>query len=104
MFFDDTENPDDWEWKYAAEKIEFWKKHEGHFPFEFFFLHEPIRRLIPFLNVVGENLQTYLEMEKAIDQGHLDNISQILFPNQKSALPTYTQRWFSEATKVSSVQ
>lgn len=100
VFFDDTENPDDWEWKYAAKKIEFWKRHESALTF---FLHAPIQRLIPFLNVVAENLETFSQAEKAIDEAQLESILQILLPGKKMPSLSYTQRWFSAEMKAKSM-
>lgn len=101
VFFDANENPDDWEWKYASEKIERWKKSESATTF---FLHEPIVRLMPFLNVSEENLKVHLEVEKAIDAGHLGNILEMLSPDQKGNFPNFTERYFSREMKASSVQ
>ena len=98
VFFDANENPDDWEWKYASEKIERWKKAED---VNTFFLHEPIQRLIPFLNASKENLDLYLEMEKIMDGAHLANIYEILLGKGKNNLPSYTERFFAPEMKAS---
>lgn len=96
VFFDESENPDDWEWKYASEKIAKWKKTKiGDF-----FLHEPIQRLMPFLNVSKENLETYSQVEKLVDEGHLGNILDILSPGQKKNFPLFTDRFFAQEMKV----
>ena len=100
VFFDANENPDDWEWKYAAEKIERWKKAED---VSTFFLHEPIQRLIPFLKDSEVNFQDYSEMQKKLDQAILDNISAILSDKASTNSLSYTERYFSEEMKASSV-
>lgn len=101
VFFDAKENPDDWEWNYAAKKIEFWKKHES---VAAFFLHEPIQRLMPYLNASSMNFQSYSDVQKAIDKAQSGNISENLLPNQKSDFSNYTARYFSEEMKHDSAQ
>ena len=98
VYFDKNENPDDWEWQYALKKIEHWKKHDSATTF---FLHEPIRKLIPYLETLGENIRDYSEVQKALDEIQLGNIFAILSPNQKMNLPNFTERHFWEATSQS---
>lgn len=98
VFFDANENPDDWEWKYAMEKIERWKKAEG---VNDFFLHEPIQRLMPFLNVSGMSLQQYSEVQKEIDTAHLENIFTSLSASQRQTFSNPTLRYFSQEMKQS---
>ena len=101
VFFDANENPDDWEWQYALKKIEHWKKHED---VAAFFLHEPIRRLIPFLNDSEFNTLAYSEVQKEADRLQLANILESLSLSPNSGLPNYTARYFSEEMKQSSKQ
>lgn len=98
VFFDANENPDDWEWKYAAEKIERWKKED----IDSFFLHEPIQRLIPFFGNSNTNLKSYSEAQAMIDKEHLQSIYMNLSGSQKEDLPDYTSRYFSEEMKAGS--
>jgi hypothetical protein len=91
VFFDENENPDDWEWKYALEKIKHWKKHEGAHDF---FLREPISRLIPFLNSAGENLKPYSIAAKRVDEAHLAKIYEMLLPNQRTEFAEPMHRYF----------
>ncbi len=100
VFFDANENPDDWEWKYAAEKIERWKKAED---VNTFFLHEPIQRLIPFLKDSNLNFHDYSAMGKQIDQVMLDNIYTMLSTKASASSLTYTERYFSAEMKANSV-
>ena len=93
VFFDKNENPEDWEWKYANDKIKHWKKHESAAAF---FLREPIQKLIPFLNVSEENLNTYLTAVKAMDEAHLDNIYNMQSPKGNKDSLTFTQRYFAK--------
>lgn len=99
VFFDATENPDNWEWKYALEKIEHWKKHEGVADF---FFREPMVRLMPFLRDSELNLEQYSQVAKAIDAKHLENISANLSEQQKTAFSNPMLRYFSEEMKQNS--
>ena len=99
VFFDANENPDDWEWKYAAEKIERWKKAED---VNTFFLHEPIQRLIPFLKDSNLNFHDYSAMAKQLDQLMLDNIYAMLSAKASASSLTFTERYFSAETKANS--
>lgn len=101
VFFDKHENPDDWEWKYAAGKIERWKKDNEAGAF---FLHEPIQRLIPFLKDSGANSPTYSAMQKQVDALMLENISAISPPKANETSPNYTQRLFWAEMKASGAQ
>jgi len=98
VFFDANENPDDWEWEYALKKIEHWKKHEG---VGTFFLHEPMQRLVPFLNASAVSVENYSQVQVAQDTTQLENLLQILSDVQKINLPTFTERIFSEEMKQS---
>lgn len=91
VFFDENENPNDWEWKYALEKIKHWKKHQGVHDF---FLHEPIQRLIPFLSSAGSNLEAYSKVARRVDEGHLAKVYEMLLPNQRTTFDEPMQRYF----------
>jgi hypothetical protein len=56
VFFDKTENPVDYDFKYGNEKIEHWKKHNT---MDVFFSKVPIQRLLPFLKDLEMNLEIY---------------------------------------------
>jgi len=96
VFFDENENPDDWEWQYAMKKIEHWKKHED---VTAFFLHEPIQRLIPFLKDGAASFQVYSEVAKKIDAQQLENIFMNLSEEQRMPLESSMHRFFSEEMK-----
>lgn len=100
VFFDANENPDDWEWGYALKKIDHWKKHED---VATFFLHEPIQRLMPFLGVSKQTMQQYSQTQQELDKQMLEKILENLSGTQKKNLPNYTERFFSEEMKRSSV-
>lgn len=97
VFFDENENPDDWEWQYAMKKIERWKKAEGAADF---FLREPIHRLIPFLKGGKESSQIYLELAKKVDEKHLAFLFTNLSGKPKPPSATSMQRYFSREMKV----
>jgi hypothetical protein len=67
VFFDKNENPAVYEPDYSRAKIEFWKKHRGAADF---FLQKPLRELIPFLNMSGDDLKASLEVAAKIRQVH----------------------------------
>ena len=96
VFFDANENPDDWEWKYAMEKIERWKK-DGNV--NDFFLHEPIQRLMPFLNVSDMSLQQYSALQQQIDKAQLENIYTSLSASQRQTFSNAMQRYFTQEMK-----
>ncbi|HRG88761.1 MAG TPA: hypothetical protein PLW44_07040 [Chitinophagales bacterium] len=96
VFFDANENPDDWEWKYAMEKIERWKKDES---VNDFFLHEPIQRLMPFLNVSDMSLQQYSALQQQIDKAQLENIYTSLSASQRQTFSNAMQRYFTQEMK-----
>lgn len=100
VFFDENENPDDWEWGYALKKIEHWKKHS---PVGDFFLQEPLQKLIPFLGESKLNILTYSQTQKEQDKAMLENLLQNLSGSQKIDLPDFTARYFSEEMKRSGV-
>ncbi|MDR1762765.1 MAG: hypothetical protein LBR64_02240 [Dysgonamonadaceae bacterium] len=72
VFFDKNENPAVYEMEYCKKKIEFWKKHKGVADF---FLQEPITTLIPFLQKVDFDLDTYSEVNRNLNQIHSELLS-----------------------------
>lgn len=82
-FFDNTENPNDYDFKYNEKKIAHWKKHE---PAKDFFLREPILRLVPFLQSPELDLERYSTVLEELNKAHLDYIWEMLSPEQKKTL------------------
>jgi len=83
VFFDQTENPRVYEFKYGESKIFFWKKNtELHD----FFLSSPLKSLIPYLEVAGENLQMFSEMTQKANHQHLEDLLPMLSEIQKQTL------------------
>lgn len=72
VFFDETENPILYDQSYCDKKITHWKEHKGVADF---FLQKPIRELIPFLDNVGFNLDTYSQMNQELNKIHLEKLS-----------------------------
>ncbi len=70
-YFDESENPEDFDWKYALKKIERWKKEEevGRF-----FLRAPIASLLPSLKDAGMNFGAYSEVQQQVKKAYLENI------------------------------
>ena len=75
------------------EKIERWKQAQGVHDF---FLHEPLQRLIPYLNSGGTDFQLYSEVAKKLDKAHLENIYSNLSPDQRTTLQSSMFRYFWE--------
>jgi hypothetical protein len=62
-FVDEKESVLKYDHEYNKHKIESWKKYGDGF-----FLHEPLKRLIPFLSQYGETSQTYLRIVEQIEK------------------------------------
>ena len=74
VFFDDTENPNNYEYKHGAKKAQIFKD----CPLNDFFLSVPIVKLIPYINSLGNDLQEYCQAVMRVNQKHLENISTML--------------------------
>lgn len=68
-FFDKTENPERYEQSHAEQKIERWKKDNS---VSAFFLQRPLRELIPFLENVNVDLDTFTQLNEKINELHLE--------------------------------
>jgi hypothetical protein len=62
-FIDEKENVLKYDHEYNKHKIESWKNSGDNF-----FLHQPLRKLIPFLNEFGDNSQMYLRIVEQIER------------------------------------
>ncbi len=98
-YFDETENPNDYDWKYAAKKIEHWKKHDT---VSDFFLRAPIASLIPFLKDAPIDFQSFSRQVDELTQTHLDVISAMLPPQQRIASSGSIETLFSEEIQLGS--
>ena len=72
VFFDKKENPALYDLEYCTKKIEHWKKHKGVADF---FLQHPLRDLMPYLDTVGVDLDTYSQLNASLNKIHLERLS-----------------------------
>lgn len=87
VFFDGTENPNIYEQKYGMQKIEKWKKFES---VQDFFLRQPIKRLVPFLDGHEQHIQTYQEMVEQIKSEDTKEVLENLSSTQKTKYTSLT--------------
>jgi len=73
-YFDETESPYGFDFKYSQKKVSLWKKEKV----EDFFLRTHVKSLIPLTNLSDEDLQTYMKVGAEVDQEHLKTISTML--------------------------
>lgn len=93
VYFDKSENPQEYDFKYANEKIAHWKKHET---MDVFFSKVPIQKLIPFIKGFDMNFQIYSEVIKQMETADLAKISENLSDKQR--------KMFTEWQSLSSVE
>ena len=67
-YFDKNENPEGYDQAYCDKKIAHWKKHKGVADF---FLSQPLMELIPYLQNVDVDLETYSQLTKDLNEVHL---------------------------------
>lgn len=72
VFFDQEESPEVYEWEHGKKKIAFWKEAAS---LHDFFLQQPLKALIPYLEYAGENLSTFSRMVQDVNRVHLANLS-----------------------------
>ncbi len=70
-FVDKNENCARYDYKYNEKKIANWKQHMG----DGFFLSQPIKKLIPFLQQSGETSLMYLNIVEKVEQIQRDLVS-----------------------------
>ncbi len=85
VYFDGTENPNTFEPTYGAKKIELWKKSEK---MEDFFLRQPIKKLVPFLDGQEANIQAYSETVQKIKEQDWTEVLSLLSSVQKTKYTT----------------
>lgn len=71
VYFDESENPYDYDFKYGSEKIRMWKKEKP----DDFFLSQPIQSLMPQINLSPEDLVTYMMTLKQMTNEQIQAIS-----------------------------
>lgn len=73
VFFDETENPYDYDYKYGIEKIKLWKKEKD---IANFFLNTPINKLLPYLDMSEADLATYMKVGEALTKEQIKTLSE----------------------------
>lgn len=73
VFFDETENPYDYDYKYGIQKIQSWQKEQD---VSAFFFNTPIQKLIPSLTLSEEDLRTYIQVAEKVTKEQLSQIYQ----------------------------
>lgn len=72
VFFTQEENPVLYDQAYCDKKIEYWKKHKA---VSDFFLQQPLKDLMPFLESVDFDLNTYSQANLDLNKAHLAKLS-----------------------------
>lgn len=75
MYFDETESPYNYDWKYNKAKIDAWRKDPDAL---LFFLKGPLRALIPSLDLSNDNAQIYFNVAEQVNELHQQNLSDVL--------------------------
>lgn len=79
VFFDETESPYNYDYKYNAKKIEKWKAAGGTLDF---FLKTPLKDLIPSLKLPEQNAGPYLQVAEQIDLLHQQDLQEVFSKSQ----------------------
>ena len=74
VYFDSSESPYKYDYKYGVEKIRRFKKADV----DAFFLKTPIRNYLPFKDISAEDLQTYIAVGSQVNLVHLKTLSKAL--------------------------
>lgn len=82
-FFDQRENPDEYEFGYGERKIAFWKK---NLTLSAFFLQRPLLELIPYLRHAGEDLKGFSLMIQNASQEQYSFLSKLVSPELRTKL------------------
>lgn len=80
VYFDKTENPYSYDYRYGAKKAQIFKE----CPMADFFLSQPISKLIPFTNLLGNDLPSYLETMSLMNRKHWEHIFTMLSEHSKN--------------------
>ena len=81
VYFDKTENPGRFDYKYANEKVEKWK---ADMNIDVFFSLSRMYRWIPSLNTSKENIMSYLTEVEKIKKEHSEIFSQIPYKGART--------------------
>jgi hypothetical protein len=77
-FFDETENPNSYDFAYNQRKIEKWKQDPDMLDF---FLQTQFKELMPFTSSPDISVSTFFEVSQQIDTMHLKSLSAIISNN-----------------------
>jgi len=75
VYFDENESPEEYNFKYANEKILRWKK-EG---VEAFFLREPIRKFLPHSDLQEKDIPSYIQTAMKVEAKQSESLLHRLF-------------------------
>jgi hypothetical protein len=75
LFFDDSEDPYTYDFKYNRKKIKAWMEDSELLPF---LVKEPLKTLIPFGNLAGHNLKAFFNLKDLENREHLKHLEEIL--------------------------
>lgn len=75
VYFDDSESPYVYDFKYGQKKIERWKKDQS---IDSFFLQQPLQKLIPYLPQSAESFRTYSQTEQKLQDHYLQCLTSVL--------------------------
>jgi hypothetical protein len=74
VYFDSSESPYKYDYKYGIEKIRRFKKADV----DAFFLRIPIKNYLPFKDISADDLRTYIAVGNQVNLVHLKTLSQNL--------------------------
>lgn len=75
IFFDETESPYNYDYKYNNQKIEKWKQDGGTLDF---FLKTPLKDLIPYSLSSDQSADSYFQVGEMIDNLHRADLQEVL--------------------------
>lgn len=79
IFFDETESPVSYDFKYNEQKIKLWKKSPETLDF---FLKRLAEELIPSLRSVGPDSKMFFQVAERIDEIHRSSLTKVLSADQ----------------------
>lgn len=79
LFFDESESPFSYDMNYNRKKMAAWRADPGMLPF---LVQVPLKDMMQFSNMPGENLKTFFNVADAVNEMHIEKISGILYKIQ----------------------
>lgn len=80
IYFDKTENPYSFDYKYSLEKMKIWKEEKAYD----FFLLQPLQKFMPSKDISETDLKNCMQIADLMTQEHLETISTMLSESDKS--------------------